>query len=197
MSSLQRLTPGPNIQPFYVVGYDPGGTTGWAVAEWFPDDLFRSNEGPQSMSDIRLTVGEFANTPEGHYSQLYKHMGDHYVTSAGDVEFVSEPFTYRQFANKSGEDGVSRGKVELISAEYIGVMKLVAQDLNRPLYFGFNAGQAKAYVTNEKLEKMGWLQKPQHPNRHKNDALRQVVKYLVVKKHIKHPITTAWMEGNS
>jgi hypothetical protein len=169
------------IEPFYVVGFDPGGTTGWAIAQ-----LSESKTPSEiKLSDIALETGEFG--PHAHHEELYAFVQKLPYLSC---ELVCEPFTYRQFATPEG--GVSRGKVELISAEYIGVITLAARQVGMPLYLGFNAGQALRLITNNKLQLMGWLQTPPHPKRHQNDALRQVVKYLIVKKKIHHPLTTSW-----
>jgi hypothetical protein len=106
------------------------------------------------------------------------------------LEIVFEPFHYRQ--NIVGDGGTFRGKVELVSAEYIGIVKLACAQLGLTYYDRFTPGEAKAYVTDQKLELLGWLQEPRHPMRHRNDALRQLVKYLIVKRGIQHPLTTAW-----
>lgn len=194
---MSKLTGGPNIpfRPFNVMTFDPGGTTGWAHA-W-------CNEKPKTMSDIHLRVGELGPNKELHHDDLYELMSctDKWSSevdppSYAKLEFVTEPFEFRQFARQEGDD-IGRTKVELISCEYIGVMELYCYRWNSTLYRGFNAGEAKSYVPNMKLEKIGWLQTPQHPKRHINDALRQLVKYLIVKKHIRHPISTLWTDDNS
>jgi hypothetical protein len=106
------------------------------------------------------------------------------------LEVVFEPFHYRQ--NIVGEGEGFRGKVELVSAEYIGIIKLACAQLGLTYYDRFTPGEAKRYVTDQKLELLGWLQEPRHPMRHRNDALRQLVKYLIVKRGIQHPLTTVW-----
>jgi hypothetical protein len=170
------------IESFCVVGFDPGGTTGWGIAELTETKMMSELK----LADISLVTGQFG--PEPHHMELYEFI----LSLRNSAELVCEPFTYRQFARPEG--GVERGKVELTSAEYIGVITLAARHRDLPLYLGFNAGQAKSLVTNNKLKLMGWLQTPPHPMRHKNDALRQVVKYLIVKKKINSPITRTWRD---
>jgi hypothetical protein len=174
------------IEPFNVLALDPGGTTGWARAVLpgpiLPDDII-------NLEDILIETGQFG--PEPHHRWVYGLVGDFYHDMKDcPLEVVSEPFHYRQ--NVVGEGEGFRGKVELISAEYIGVIKLACAQLGLTYYDRFTPGEAKRYVTDQKLELLGWLQEPRHPMRHRNDALRQLVKYLIVKRGIQHPLTTMW-----
>jgi hypothetical protein len=192
MSSLNL--PQRPIEPFNVLAFDPGGTTGWAMASLHPLVLDRANEddGGINLNDIAITTGEFG--PQEHHQELHEHIRfASYMSEDGalpQVEIVFEPFHYRQ--NIVGDGGTFRGKVELVSAEYIGIVKLACAQLGLTYYDRFTPGEAKAYVTDQKLELLGWLQEPRHPMRHRNDALRQLVKYLIVKRGIQHPLTTAW-----
>jgi len=188
MTSLKL--PQKPLEPFNVLAFDPGGTTGWAQAifEWGRVSVVEKVD----LKHITLTTGEFG--PQEHHQDLHEHIRfASYMSEDGaipQVEVVSEPFHYRQNVVEDG--GKFRGKVELISAEYIGVIRLACAQLGLSYYDRFTPGEAKAYVTDEKLSRLGWLQTPKHPKRHQNDALRQLVKYLIVKKKIQHPITTAW-----
>ena len=181
------------LQSFNVLAFDPGGSTGWAQAILHDpiDDPDRVK-----IDDIYLFTGELG--PKPHHRELYTFIRDQsgLMSEVGYVptmEVVSEPFHYRQ--NVVGEDAAGfRGKVELISAEYIGVIKLACAQLGLSYYDRFTPGEAKRYVPNTKLEALGWLQEPITPMRHRNDALRQLVKYLIVKKKVRHPITTAWRQ---
>lgn len=179
------------IEPFNVLAFDPGGTTGWAQAT-LPNVWADSNLEKFELSDIELRTGEFG--PEDHHENLH-HALFTWQDDAGNYglpwpEVVFEPFHYRQNVVEEGEK--FRGKVELVSAEYIGVIKLACAQFNMTYYDRFTAGEAKSYVTDRKLELLGWLQTPPYSMRHRNDALRQLVKYLIVKKKVQHPLTTAW-----
>jgi hypothetical protein len=170
------------IEPFNVLAFDPGGTTGWAwgqLLDPIPEKI--------KIEDIYLRTGEFG--PGLHHEEIYT-MIRQIGSTHGNLEVVSEPFHYRQ--NIVGEGEGFRGKVELISAEYIGVIKLACAQLGLTYYDRFTPGEAKRYVTDQKLELLGWLQEPRHPMRHRNDALRQLVKYLIAKRGIQHPLTTVW-----
>lgn len=184
MSSLNL--PQRPIEPFNVLAFDPGGTTGWAQAilpKW-KIDLEETG-----LKDINIQTGELG--PDSHHWDLHDLVRmAHECSFSQPLEIVFEPFHYRQNVVEEGEK--FRGKVELVSAEYIGVIKLACAQLGLSYYDRFTPGEAKRYVTNKKLELLGWLQEPRHPMRHRNDALRQLVKYLIVKKRVQHPLTTAW-----
>jgi hypothetical protein len=181
------------FQPFNVLAFDPGGTTGWAHS-WLSSDLL-DHPTLLKIEDIALVTGELT---EQHYDDLFQLLvlaaHDASVQYLPPLEVVFEPFNYRQFITEDaqGKMRASRHKVNLISAEYIGVIKLACAQLGLTYYDRFTPGEAKSYVTDKKLELLGWLQTPVTPMRHRNDALRQLVKYLIVRRGVRHPITTAW-----
>lgn len=165
------------IEPFNVLAFDPGGTTGWAMAS--------ASTKQDSLDDINLETGELG--PKEHHTDLYELIYEFGLYDSS-LEIVFEPFHYRQ----NLAEGRFRGKVELVSAEYIGVIKLACAQLGLTYYDRFTPGEAKAWCTDEKLQRLGWFQTPATVMRHRNDALRQLVKYLIVKRGVQHPLTTAW-----
>lgn len=172
--------PNKPLEPFNVLAFDPGGTTGWARA-MLPGPV----NDPVDLEDIFLETGEFG--PEPHHQELYEFITQiPYLEGTPRVGVVSEPFHFRQ--NKDDP----KNKVELISCEYIGVIRLACAQLGLTYYDRFTPGEAKTYVTDTKLELLGWFQTPPYPMRHRNDALRQLVKYLIVRRGVRHPITSAW-----
>lgn len=186
---MSRLNlPNQPLQPFNVLAFDPGGTTGWAHAILDVDMV--DHPTLLKTEDISLTTGEIGPYP--HHKELYEFIQlMSYSSEAGNapkLEVVSEPFHFRQHK----DDEKFRGKVELISCEYIGVIRLACAQLGLTYYDRFVPGEAKRYVPNRKLELLGWLQTPITAMRHRNDALRQLVKYLIVKRGVRHPLTTAW-----
>lgn len=176
------------LKPFNVLAFDPGGTTGWAHAFLHEDIL--DHPTLVKIDDIDLSTGELG--PEEHHRELRELISGKSYRPIGipRLEVVFEPFHYRQ--NLAAEGEKFRGKVELVSAEYIGVIKLACAQLGLQYYDRFTPGEAKRWCPNRKLELLGWLQTPVHPMRHRNDALRQLVKYLIVKHGVRHPLTTAW-----
>lgn len=172
------------LQPFNVLAFDPGGTTGWAFAS-LPQYLLDEKEEVE-LKDIYLQTGEFG--PEPHHKGLLQLITSFAYSESPKIEVVFEPFHFRQHMDNT------RHKVELISCEYIGVIKLTCAQLGLTYYDRFTPGEAKRWTTDRKLQLLGWFQEPKHPMRHRNDALRQLVKYLVVKKGVRHPLTTAWRD---
>lgn len=184
MSDLR--IPNQTIQPFNVLAFDPGGTTGWAHAclglEYAGADSIE-------LKDIIFSTGEFSGSHHQDIYALIRNTNEHeFVLHVPQLEIVSEPFHYRQ---NVVEDRF-RGKVELISAEYIGVIRLACAQLGLSYYDRFTPGEAKRWCTDKKLQRLGWFQTPATPMRHRNDALRQLVKYLIVKLGVRHPLTSAW-----
>lgn len=175
------------VEPFYVMAFDPGGTTGWSSVSYLGDPVVGND---LSLDDFSFKCGEFTGE---HHDELATFIEGEIPTpdlSGIKMHLVTEAFTFRQFAT---DESYGKAKVELISCEYIGVIKMLAQRWNLPVY-SYMASEGKGFVTNEKLDKLGWLQTPLTPNRHKNDASRQLVSALVKKLKIRHPITTVWRD---
>jgi hypothetical protein len=159
------------IEPFSVIAFDPGGTTGIAYAHY-------------DGEEIHYQTGELG--PHEHHDELWnvlEHWHHEVELPGNNKHLVTESFEFRQNLQKKN--------VELISKEYIGIMKLFA--INAKIkYFERNASQAKSFVSDEKLDRLGILEVPKHPNRHRNDALRHLIMYLVVNLGIQSPITNQW-----
>jgi hypothetical protein len=158
---------------YRVLGLDPGGTTGWALydAELLPSP---DDDGQDELVEQRLTVGHFG--PHEHHLELYEAM-EHWQIH--DFTIVCESFEFRQ--------GKQRHNINLMSKEYIGLVKMFNQDRGAPAVFQ-TAGQAKPFVTDAKLKAMGWY----HPGwKHANDATRHLVYYLVNKKR-RHDLIESW-----
>jgi hypothetical protein len=85
---------------------------------------------------------------------------------------ICESFEFRQ--------SKQRDNINLISREYIGVVRLFGILYDTPVVFQ-TASAAKSFVSDEKLKVMGLYEVGQ---RHANDATRHMVLYLVTKmKH--------------
>jgi Holliday junction resolvasome RuvABC endonuclease subunit len=145
---------------YRVLGLDPGGTTGWSCydAEFVQGELIEQ----------RLTVGHIG--PDQHHVELYDFLEDRHIQN---FAVACESFEFRQ--------GKHRDNINLISREYIGVVKLVCLQRGIKLKM-YTAGQSKSFVpdkgpmANKKLKVMGWY----NPGwKHANDATRVVVNYLV------------------
>lgn len=162
------------IPPFNLMGLDPGGTTGIAHS-------YYNGQSTPTIQNFNYSVADMDGL---HHRALFDHV-ILYAQRTADVPLtvVCESFEWRQNLQKM--------KVELISREYIGIVKLAAQMHNIKVIFQ-SASMAKNFMPDAKLELMGILAKPPHPNRHKNDALRHVVRYQVARLGIRSPLTDSW-----
>src|SRR5689334_2000985 len=117
---------GQTCEPFNVLTFDPGGTSGWSHA-------VSRVENPE-LEDIELRTGEFGPGP--HHQEIYE-----FIMQVQPEEVVTEPFHFRQHMDNP------RGKVELISCEYIGVIRLACAQLGLTYYDRFTPGEAKRWTT--------------------------------------------------
>jgi hypothetical protein len=148
-----------------VLSLDPGGTTGWAAMSYDsskPIVLGRPTDGD-------WVVGQLG--PHEHHLELRELL---YKFPTATI--VCESFEFRQYRQ--------RDNINLMSREYIGIVKLFGQErggLKSTLPVVFQtAGAAKPFVTDEKLKIMGlWVP----GQKHARDALRHMVTYLVRKEH--------------
>lgn len=165
------------LEPFNIVGIDPGGTTGLAHS------YYEGTELEPSMENFKYSTHQMG--PMKHHRTLYDYlcfMGDKPMIP---LTIVCEAFEFRQ--------NLQKHKVELISREYIGIIELVAQQTGSKLIMQ-SASMGKSFITDVKLERSDILVTPPYPNRHKNDALRHLVRYQVVQLGIRSPITDHWRD---
>lgn len=135
---------------YRIIALDPGGTTGWALYDVDSDN----NE--------KWTCGQIG--PHEHHDELFSHLERLHVQS---FTVVCESFEFRQNAQ--------RNNLNLMSKEYIGIVKLFGQQRNVPVVFQ-TAGQAKPFVTDEKLKIMGHYTPGM---KHARDAYRHLILYMV------------------
>lgn len=135
----------------FIIAFDPGGTTGWATYE-----------------DGEFDRGQIGH--ENHHRELYEML-----ESVGPDVVCYETFTY-QIRNKHK---YAAAAVNLISVEYIGVIKLwhqMQQRTNIELV-ARHASHAKSTWTDDKLKALGlWV--PSNP--HAMDATRHLLAHLIV-----------------
>src|SRR5687768_4485537 len=87
-----------------ILALDPGGTTGWCWWDPAEDLLFRGQIGPH-----------------GHHGELLKFLTNKIETRVTQkCHIVCERFEFRPTDSE-------RNKIEYISAEYVGVVKLLAE----------------------------------------------------------------------
>lgn len=166
------------VQPFNIIALDPGGTTGIATA-YYPGGI----ESP-TIQDFNIKTDELG--PEEHHTALHNYITVR-VGGPLPLTIVTEKFEFRQHINSEH----AKTKVELISREYIGICKMIAKQTGVRL-IQQSASQGKHFVPDKKLDRCGILERPVTPMRHRNDALRHLIRYLVVGLHVRAPITDKW-----
>lgn len=154
-------------RPFRVLAFDPGGTTGWAMATLIHEDA-------KSFVYHSGQIG-----PEEHHLRLYNFMTNGW--SPVPSELVCESFEYRNMSRKG---------LELVSKEYIGIIKFFSEQTATPLTF-HTASAAKTFVPDDKIKALD-LWTPGQP--HAMDSMRHLLRYLVIGKGIREPITNKWLE---
>lgn len=159
------------MDPFQVLAFDPGGSTGWASFNYNKPGQYRFESGTLS-------------TPE-HHTSIRWLIQDHCMGGLDNnhqvqpLTVISESFEFRQSPDSAKN---ARRGLELVSREYIGVMKLITSDLCVP--FKQQQPSHRNFITHEKLERLGQLHKPLHENRHRIDALQHLCYYLIVTKRV-------------
>lgn len=140
-----------------VLGIDPGGTTGYALLD---------------LESYSWEQGELG--PEEHHRDLYFQL----VVLKPDI-IICESFDYRIVESK----GTKMPGVNLISREYIGIVKLYTEMfptttlvMQSPAQGG-GGTKHSGFWKNEKLKKVGLHAAP-GGRQHMNDATRHVLYWL-------------------
>lgn len=148
-----------------ILSLDPGGTTGWAIYD---------NSVPEGVH--RMWCGEIG--PQEHHDELFDFMHEQYYGPKEDnphdmripLYVICESFQYRNNLDKA----------ELISCEYIGIVKYFQRQVaDCKLYFQ-TAGQGKitptSFVKLKHLEKLGLFEKGK---KHAMDAYGHLLYYAI------------------
>jgi hypothetical protein len=148
-----------------ILSLDPGGTTGWAM---YKDD---------GVSKSGFSCGQIG--PEEHHYDLYTFLEREH---AKGMTVIYEQFEWRP--NRHQNAAYGDRYVELISKEYIGVIKCFVQDRTsevfhssaRPRLVMQTAAEAKGFVKDDNIRKLGlWT-----PGlKHAMDAYRHMLYYLI------------------
>lgn len=137
-----------------VLAFDPGGSSGWALCT-FDDDDYKFDGGTLQIDD--------------HHQQLRD-----LITNCHPDIVIYEAFEFRQKAHSDYRKGLN-----LISREYIGVIRLTCQDLHITTRQQPAAYKDTNLVREANLEKLGILRRPLYPNRHYHDAAAHLVHYMI------------------
>lgn len=159
---------------FRIIGLDPGGTTGWATYTAGRLDA------RHALSISTVPIYEYYNEawacgqlgPQEHHNELDSLLG---LQQVEETIIVCEAFDYRN---------QSKPGLELISREYIGVMKRFCQE-RKVLYYLQTASQGKirkekSFVRKENLEKLGlWVSGGASTWNHAMDAYGHILYYMI------------------
>lgn len=170
----------------YIVGVDPGVTTGIAILGWYGDKT-------PSVENVAYTLDQFTYGNSGSVTdnrsdneiEMIQDIAESILVNAWGLDappviwLVMENFTPRQ-ANSSPEylspvriaSGVIASIISRVQCdshlEYPPIVKLVYQ----------SPADAKNICTDERLEKWGFKQKTNSDTRHARDGLRHAVAWL-------------------
>lgn len=198
----------PNVPDMFDV--DPGTTSGWAHYCSSTGKVECGQLGPSCHQLELLTLIEYklALSPDDslellferfefrHFEEALRRALRGYINQlrAGDPNTMVKGRALNVITNKLSEIAESihtKYNLVLDSREYIGTCKLAAQrNPGRIQLASQGASEALSFATDNMLEALGWLV-PTRGLPHARDALRHLVKRLVSRYGVRHPITTA------
>jgi hypothetical protein len=143
--------------PLELVSLDPGGTTGWA--SYSADMLFVDNVKAEYFRE-RFNSGEIG--PDEHHRRLFEFLE---MKRTHSFVIICESFQYRP----------NMDSAELISNEYIGVVKKFHQDFEVPVVWQTKS-YGRGFFDDAKLKK---LQVFNRGMGHANDAMGHLLQYMV------------------
>lgn len=155
-----------------IIAIDPGGTTGWVV-----HDL----ESEKPKLPLKVSGGELG--PDLHHHQLEMLLRRWFWKEVPyGLTIVCEAFTYRIVTSK----GTKMPGINLISKEYIGVVRRFTQDpiignypceLYEPMpSAAVSKDQKKVFWNNKRLKAYGVYTKGEP---HRNDATRHLLTHII------------------
>lgn len=153
----------------YITSFDPGGTTGWI-----------------SFEEGKFYGGQF--TQEYHHLELLDFLDaelSYAQTQGREFIVVCESFEFRQNSENPEED---RKGLELVSCEYIGVIRAWCMT-NRVKFITQTAGEGKGFISNRKIQRLGLtaahgaITDPKV--KHMWDAFRHIAHYMTVRLRIR------------
>lgn len=184
---------------------DPGTTTGWAYYCPSAGKVECGQLGPSCHQLELLTLIEYklALSPDNLLELLFERFEfRHFEEALRRIlrAFVNDELRQGKIRSltviidrlsKIAESVHTKDNLVLDSREYIGICKLATQRNTGQIQLASQgASEALSFATDNVLEALGWLV-PTRGLPHARDALRHLVKRLVSRYGVQHPITTA------
>jgi len=155
--------------PVKVMSFDPGKTTGWCKHFVYAEAKRSFTERHTSEGERHWAGGQIG--PDEHHDKLYN------MLAVEDPKIVvCEAFNYQ--IRKL--DGVQMPGIELISREYIGVLKLWCQLRKKPFILQQPSILSIEWCKDPALAKLG-IYTAGEP--HHNDATRHMLHFIVDEKN--------------
>jgi hypothetical protein len=147
-----------------IMSFDPGGTTGYTIR-----NLARRGRSLSSGTSYDYNGvwrgGQLG--PRTHHRELWQ-----LLTREDPDRIVCEDFVYRIVKNQ----GVAQPGIQLVSREYIGVIKLYCALTNKPLHMQPSSVISLAWTADDALRKLGIYMPGEQ---HRNDATRHLLYFAV------------------
>jgi hypothetical protein len=146
-----------------IIAIDPGGTTGWATYD-------------NQLGEPRWRCGQMG--PADHHIELMAMLETWHTQ---DFVLIGERFDFR------GDD---RSDINLMAREYIGVMKLFAQDRGVDVVWQwpFEGVGTKSFIQPSNLRNLGvWVAGGANKWIHAMDAYRHLLYYMTAKPRSEIP----------
>lgn len=161
-----------------ILAFDPGGTTGVARCVLPPTPQY------DPVALWHFDAWQIGQPDDSHHVELDRMLYDRLPSV-----IVYEDFQYRPYAGDDGDK--RRAQLNLVSKEYVGVLKLYCY-YNRVPLVKHTPSMGLQFVKDKRLKSLGLHQ----PGRdHANDATRHLLYYLVFTRKFKDPFVSLWKSG--
>lgn len=163
-----------------ILAFDPGGTTGVARCVLPPTPQY------DPLSLWHFDAWQIGHPDDSHHVELDRMLYDRLPSL-----IVCEEFAYRPYAGDDDEAQPRRAHLNLVSKEYIGVIKHYSYYTGTPLVMQAPSTGLQ-FVKDKRLKSLG-LHIP--GRNHANDATRHLLYYLVFTRKFKDPFVSLWKSG--